>query len=124
MPVLPCPTTATHELGDTRFTTLATPRTGTTETAVWYVDIAPGTPATPHALTREEVFVVLAGTAAVELDGVAGSAVAGDAIVVPAGVEMALTNGGDAPLRLLCCLPVGGQARTPDGATFTPPWAE
>jgi hypothetical protein len=25
---------------------------------------------------------------------------------------------------LLCCLPVGGQAHTADGATFTPPWAE
>ena len=49
---------------------------------------------------------------------------AGDAIVVPAGPEFELVNAGAGPLRLLCCLPVGGQARLPDGSTFTPPWAQ
>jgi quercetin dioxygenase-like cupin family protein len=92
---------------------------------VWQVEIAPGTPATPHSLTREEVFVVIDGHASVRLGGggeqVAG---AGDAIVVPPGVDVALTAAGDAPLRMLCCQPVGGQARTADGAVFTPPWAE
>jgi mannose-6-phosphate isomerase-like protein (cupin superfamily) len=44
--------------------------------------------------------------------------------VVPAGVEFELANAGAGPLRLLCCLPVGGQARLADGSTFTPPWAE
>jgi mannose-6-phosphate isomerase-like protein (cupin superfamily) len=28
---------------------------------VWIVEIAAGTPATPHCLTREEVFVVMEG---------------------------------------------------------------
>ena len=67
------------------------------------VDIAPLTPATPHSLTREEVFVVLDGEAAVDIGGVRASAQPGDAIVVPADVEFALANDGDAPLRLLCC---------------------
>jgi mannose-6-phosphate isomerase-like protein (cupin superfamily) len=48
----------------------------------------------------------------------------GDAIVVPPDVEFALANDGDEPLRLLCCLPVGGQARMVGGEPFTPPWAE
>ena len=114
---------AHHDLGGSRFTSRATPRRGTTETAVWRGEIDPGTPAAPHALTREEVFVVLAGRAEVRIGDYSGSAGAGDAIVVPADVEFELSNGSDERLELLCCLPVGGQAVL-GGDTFTPPWAE
>jgi mannose-6-phosphate isomerase-like protein (cupin superfamily) len=124
MPVLNAPAVPTHDLGGARFTSLATPSRGATDTAVWKVEILPGTPATPHALTREEVFVVLEGKASVWIAGNDGRADAGDAIVVPAGAEFELTNAGAEPLRLLCCLPVGGRARLADGSTFTPPWAE
>jgi len=124
VPVLTAPTEPTHDIGGTRFTSLATPLRGATRTAVWQVEIDPGTPATPHSLTSEEVFVVLAGTATVRIGDEHGRASAGDAIVVPAGAPFELSNGGDGPLRLLCCLPVGGQARLDDGTTFTPPWAE
>lgn len=124
MPVITAPADATHTLGSTRFTSLATPSRGSQETSVWRVEIAPRTPATPHSLTREEVFVVLDGEATVEIDGVGDAARPGDAIVVPAGVEFALANDGDQPLRLLCCLPVGGQGRIADGDPFTPPWAQ
>ena len=62
MPVIPAPTTSTHDLGAARFTSLAaTPSRGSTETSVWQVEIDPGAPVTPHSLTREEVFVVWAG---------------------------------------------------------------
>ena len=124
MPVLAAPPAPTHDIGTACFTSLATPSRGSAETAVWTVEIAPGAPATPHALTREEVFVVLEGTASVRLADVTETASAGDAIVVPADVQLELTNAGAAPLRLLCCFPVGGQARLADGSTFTPPWAE
>ena len=123
MPIVQAPGGPTHELGGTRFTALASPTRGSTESSVWIVEIDPGTPATPHALTREEVFVVLDGVADVTLDGVRGTAAAGDAIVVPAEVDFAIANGGATALRMLCCLPVGGQARTAE-ATFTPPWAQ
>jgi quercetin dioxygenase-like cupin family protein len=124
MPVVPAPAQPTHEAGPARFTSLATPSRGTSETCVWEVSIPPATPATPHSLTREEVFIVLAGSAAVRLDGRADTARTGDAIVVPAGVELELANAGDAPLRLLCCMPVGGQAVVAGDEPFTPPWAE
>jgi mannose-6-phosphate isomerase-like protein (cupin superfamily) len=124
MPVLRAPAAPTHDLGHARFTALATPSRGSTDTAVWMVEILPGAPATPHSLTREEVFVVLEGTASVRIAGSDGQAVAGDAIVVPAGVEFELANADTAPLRLVCCLPVGGQGVIGDGAPFTPPWAE
>ena len=122
MTVLAAPATPTHDLGGTRFTSLATPSNGSAETSVWTVEIDAGVPATPHSLTREEVFVVLDGTAAVAVDGVEAVAGVGDAIVVPPGVDFRIANAGDTVLRLLCCLPVGGQAVTADGR-FTPPWA-
>ena len=124
MSVLHAPAAPTHDLGGTRFTSLATPTTGSVDTAVWKVEILPGTPATPHSLTREEVFVVLEGTAVVRLGGVVEEAGAGDAIVVPAGVDFEIENGAEDPLRLVCCFPVGGQACMVDGSPFTPPWAQ
>ena len=123
MPVLTAPDAPTHDLGGTRFTPLATPSRGATDTAVWWTEIEPGTPATPHTLTREEVFVVVAGEAAVDLGGERATARTGDAIVVPAGVDFAIECASAAAVRLLCCLPVGGQAALADGTTFTPPWA-
>lgn len=123
MPIIPAPAAPTHDLGDTRFTALASPSRGSNETSVWIVEIDPGTPATPHRLTREEVFVVLDGTASVRVGEVAGTADAGDAVVVPPGVDFEIAAAGATTLRMVCCLPIGGQACVGD-ATFTPPWAE
>jgi mannose-6-phosphate isomerase-like protein (cupin superfamily) len=123
MAVIPAPPAPTHELHGARFTSLATPSRGSTDTSVWLVEIAPGTAATPHRLTREEVFVVLDGRAEVHLGGELSVAAPGDAIVVPAGVPFALAPAGEESLRALCCLPVGGQGRLEEGEPFTPPWA-
>jgi mannose-6-phosphate isomerase-like protein (cupin superfamily) len=124
VPVLSAPERPTHSLPGTSFTSLATPSRGSSDLSLWTVEIAPGTPATPHSLTREEVFVVLAGTASVVLDDVAALAQTGDAIVVPAGVAFSLSNDGPGSLRLVCCMAAGGQARLADGSLFTPPWSK
>lgn len=124
MPVIAAPPAPTHELPGARFTALATPSRGSTDTSVWRVEIDPATPATPHRVTREEVFVVLDGTARVRLDGVDHVAGPGASIVVPAGVPFELAAAGDGPMRALCVLPVGGQAQLPGGEPFTPPWAQ
>jgi quercetin dioxygenase-like cupin family protein len=123
VPVITTLPRPTHQVGATTFTSLATPSTGSARTSVWQVEIPAGTEATPHELTDEEIFVVLEGSAAVTLDGQASTAGVGDAIVVPPGVSFALSNAGAGPVRLLCCLPVGGQALLPGGEPFTPPWA-
>lgn len=123
MPVLSSPAKATHRLPDAAFTALATPSRGSSRTSVWRVEIAPGAAGAPHTLTDEEVFVVLDGTANVSLGGSAATASAGDAIVVPPGVLFVLGNDGDRPLRLLCCMPVGGRATLADGSVITPPWS-
>lgn len=124
MPVLTPSNVPTHAHGPTHFTSLATPsRGGTSDTSVWKVDIAPATPATPHRLTREEVFVVLAGAADVTIGDSRHAVTRGDVIVVPPDTDFALATG-DQPLSALCCLPVGGQAYLAGGAPFTPPWAQ
>ncbi|WP_163510705.1 cupin domain-containing protein [Fodinicola acaciae] len=124
MSVINAPDKPTHELPGTRFTSLATPSRGSQRTSVWQVDIEPGTPATPHELLTEEVFVVLRGEATVELGGETSVARPGDAIVVPPATLFALSSTGSENLRAICCMPAGGQAKLADGAAFTPPWAE
>src|SRR5829696_5700711 len=91
--IVQAPNRPTHELGSARFTALATPTRGSTESSVWTVEIDPGAPATPHSLTREEVFVILDGVADVTLGGIRGTAGPGDAVVVPADVDFEITNG-------------------------------
>jgi quercetin dioxygenase-like cupin family protein len=122
MPVL-SPAPPMDPFPGSRFTPLVAPSRGSARTSVWTIEIQPGTPAAPHQVTDEEIFVVLDGEARVMLAGEVVRAGAGDAIVVPPDTDFALGNDGAAPLRLLCVFPVGGQARTPDGAVFTPPWA-
>jgi quercetin dioxygenase-like cupin family protein len=125
VPVISALNTPTHELGTTRFTSLATPSRGSTETSVWVVEIDPHTPPTPHVLTREEILVVLEGTAAVSIDGVRTTAHQGDAIVVPPRTRFELSNAADHELlRLLCCMSVGGQGIVGDDDPFTPPWTQ
>ncbi len=59
------------------------------------------------------------------IDATRATAETGDAIVVPPGVSASSSaTPTDQPLELLCCLPVGGQARLDDGTQFTPPWAQ
>ena len=124
MGVLTAPVVPTHSIRGARFTSLATPTRGSTDTSVWMVEIDPGAPVNPHVLTRQEVFVVLAGTATVRIDGQQQIAAIGDAIVVPAGATFELSAVGSEPIRALCCLPVGGRARLlAGGDEFTPPWA-
>ena len=124
MAVIPAPAAPTHDLGGARFTSLATPSRGSTDSSVWRVEIDPDTPATPHRLTREEVFVVLSGRAQVRIDGRSAVADTGDVIVVPADVPFELAASGSERMRALCVFPVGGQAMLDDGEPFTPPWAE
>src|SRR4051812_19344971 len=111
MAVLTAPATHTHETGGNRFTSLATPSRGTSETSVWWVELAAGSPGVLHRITREEVFVVLAGAAEVRIDGEVARANPGDAVVVPADTPFMLTALGNEPVRALCVLPVGGQAQ-------------
>ena len=122
MAVIPAPAAPTHDLGGARFTSLATPSRGSTDSSVWRVEIDPDTPATPHRLTREEV-VVLSGRAQVRIDGRSAVADTGDVIVVPADVPFGSPRAGPSACGR-CASFRRGQAMLDDGEPFTPPWAE
>ena len=123
MPILASPSSPTHSLPGSQFTSLATPTRGSKDTSVWKVELTPGTPATPHQLTREEVFVVLSGRARVRLGDEVREATIGDVIVVPKDTPFELSALGAQPFCAICCMPVGGQAKLGEH-TFVPPWAE
>jgi quercetin dioxygenase-like cupin family protein len=109
-----CPPNPTHELGTTRFTSLATPSR---------VEIAPRTPAVIHEVSREELFLVVGRRARVCIGASEHDAAAGDTIVVPPHIPFAIANDSDEPLDAICCQPVSGQAVLAGGEPFTPPWA-
>jgi quercetin dioxygenase-like cupin family protein len=122
MPVIQAPAQWTHELPNVRFRSLATPSRGTSENGVWRIHFASGASSARHSLTREEIFVVLAGQLMVSMQDTEQLAREGDAIVVPAGVEFTVTALEER--ELLCCFPVGGQARLASGEMLSPPWAQ
>ena len=123
MPITDSRTSVVHDLAGTRFTSLAAPSTGSTEVSVWQVEVPPGGDPVPHELTREEVLVVLSGTARACIDGQVADAGPGCAIIVPPHTPFSLVAAGAEPLVALAYLPVGGQAKMPGQAPFTPPWA-
>lgn len=123
MPFIAAHDAPTFELHGARFTGLASPSRGATETAVWLVSLPAQSPAKPHRLTREETFVGLEGRAVARINDESFDVTAGSALVVPAHALLELANPYDTPFRAVAVLPVGGQAMLQGGEPFTPPWA-
>jgi quercetin dioxygenase-like cupin family protein len=122
MPVVSPQDAPVYDTGGATITGLAAPSRGARDTAAWRVRFVADHPSPPHSLTREEVFLVLAGSLTARFGEHRETALAGGALIVPSGVEFSLVAEGG-PAEAVCVLPVGGQADTGSGA-FTPPWAE
>jgi mannose-6-phosphate isomerase-like protein (cupin superfamily) len=113
----------TFTQGGTTATGYASPSRGARDVSVWRIALQPGEASPPHALSREEVFLVLDGDATATIAGAEEVAAAGDCLIVPAGEPFVLRAGRDG-LAAVCAMAAGGQARIlPDGPTITPPWA-
>lgn len=104
------------EFGGFEFRPLAVPSRGTTEIAMWTVDVPEGGDGKTHTVSKEEVFYVLSGSVTIQ----GHTAGAGDAIVVQPNTELSLTGG---PARVLVATSVGITGMLPDGQTITPPWS-
>jgi quercetin dioxygenase-like cupin family protein len=111
------------QLPGTTFIGLAAPSRGAKESAVWRVRLDSGTPPRPHQLTREEVFVVTAGSAIASVDGVEVRLNPGDSLIVPAFTTFSLANPSSDVFEAVAVLPVGGRAILDGGAPFAPPWS-
>jgi mannose-6-phosphate isomerase-like protein (cupin superfamily) len=102
---------------------LAAPSRGSKENSVFRITMHPGAPVFEHSVSREEIFVALAGRAVATVAGAATDFGTGDTLVVPADTLFSITVSGDEPVELIAILPVGGQAAAPGAEPMTPPWA-
>ncbi len=99
---------------------MATPSLGAHETTVCRARFAPSHKGTSHSHDREEIIVVLAGSATAELDGDPVEIRDGDTLVVPAGV----LHGFHAGVEGFDCLtiePAGIRFFGADGVERDPP---
>lgn len=111
------------DLPGIRFTSFATPRRGSTEIAAWRVTIGPGTPGTPHQLTRLEIVHAIRGRAVATIAGQSVDVGPGDTLLVPPHTDFSLANHDQTEFEAIAVLPAGGQALTEGAQAFTPPWA-
>lgn len=102
---------------------VAVPSRGTSELAVWLLEVRPGTSGQPHTVDREEIFVVRSGRVTAAIDGETHPLGPGDALIVPPDTLFSVANPGDEAAHLTVCTSKGIRA-TLDGQVIVPPWAE
>jgi quercetin dioxygenase-like cupin family protein len=122
MPVITAADAPVFEAGGATIVGLASPSRGSVETAAWRVRLEPAQPTPPHALSREEIFVVLVGSLTARYADHEETADAGGALIIPPRQQFTLLAAGDVA-EAVCMMPTGGQAIT-DAGVFTPQWAQ
>lgn len=107
------------------FSSFASSASGARSIAAWRAEFQPHTPGHPHTMTEEEVIHVLAGALEVEVDGNRFTAGAGDAVLVPAGAVLTVSNATEEVARAWVTSVVGMKATMLEGgAPLAPPWAQ
>jgi quercetin dioxygenase-like cupin family protein len=122
MPVIDVDEAPRFDAGGTHVIGLAAPSRGASETSAWRLTLDPGAASPPHTLDHEEIIIALEGRLEAEFGDRRESIGAGDALIVPAGAEVVLSNPGDRAFEAIACLPAGAQAKV-DGELSPPPWA-
>ncbi|KAA9165479.1 cupin domain-containing protein [Amycolatopsis acidicola] len=105
------------------FRPLAVPSRGSTELAVWTLEMPPGATGERHTVSCEEVFVLQAGEVRFEVGDTVPDVAVGDAVIVPPGGSLRLSNPGSSLARLVVCTSKGILG-TIKGKTIVPPWAQ
>ncbi|CAM5507848.1 cupin domain-containing protein [Kitasatospora aureofaciens] len=123
-PLTPLADAPTFERDGFTFRPLAVPSRGSTELAIWALELAPGVHSETHSMDREEVFVVIEGKVSATVAGEDVLAEAGDAIIVPAHSTLQLRNGCPHDPAKLTAVTSAGMKATVGGVTFAPPWAQ
>ncbi|MGW4844374.1 cupin domain-containing protein [Nocardia brasiliensis] len=123
MPIITAADAPRFENEHASFIGLAAPSRGATENCAWRLTLKPGVDAPPHALDREEIFIAVAGSMNVTIDGETHTVTAGDALIVPAHQQFAMANPHAEPFEAVVVLPVGGQGLIPGQPPITAPWA-
>jgi quercetin dioxygenase-like cupin family protein len=105
-------------------TTLASPTQGEASSALWRVEMEPGASGPAHLFEAEQVWTVLDGAADIELGGERLALVAGDTLVMPAGVPRRVHADAERGFAAVVAAPPGARAMLPDGTDRgVPAWA-
>jgi quercetin dioxygenase-like cupin family protein len=110
-----------HELGGNVVTSLAAPARGSDETALFRIELPPGSGLPPHRHDHFDVFTVIAGGGTVHLDSEAIEVSHGDAVVVPTGVRHWLDAGPTGAMILVTMIADTKLIRD-DSSESVPPW--
>jgi quercetin dioxygenase-like cupin family protein len=120
MPVIRRAETRRTETPNAVMTTLASPVQGGAGQAVWRVDMRPGQAGPLHAIDTEQVWTVLDGGAAVELDGQVLTVGPGDTLILPADAPRRVNADPAAGFSAIAVAPAGTRAYTLDGTRVAP----
>ena len=124
MPVIRAAEGSSHEVHGSTFTAYAHSRTGSTELRAWNCRVPAGLPGVEHRISKEEVFLVRAGTPRISVDGAAEELEPGDVLLAPAGSLLRVENPGPGDADLWVTTSAGLTAELADGSRLAPPWAQ
>jgi len=122
MPVATLSEAPEFVLGDAVFRSLAVPSRGSTQLAVWALELAPGMTGDAHSLDCEEVLVIHSGRISATIGMQEIQAGPGDAVIVPMQTSFALRNAGSEAVHATAITSAGFLATLGD-RTMTPPWS-
>jgi mannose-6-phosphate isomerase-like protein (cupin superfamily) len=122
MPIIRSTEAITYELHGSAFHSYVTAARGGTELCAWQLSVPANVTGVAHRPSREEVLLILEGSARVTLDGVSSELTMGDVALVSAGSEFGVDSG---PTGVTAWVTTtrGLEAVLPDGSRVAPPWA-
>jgi quercetin dioxygenase-like cupin family protein len=124
MPVFETTDCRSHAMHGAEFHSYVAPSRGSAQLCAWRVDVEPGTAGVEHEVSDEEVFLVLAGSPVLTLDGTSRRMSSGSVALAKAGSTVKLDNLSNEPAELWVTTVAGLTATTADGSVIAPPWAE
>jgi len=122
MPVATLSEAPEFAFGDAVFRSLAVPSRGSTEFAIWALELAPGMSGDAHSLDCEEVLVIHSGRVSATIGTQEIEAGPGDAVIVPRQTSFVLRNASPESVHATAITSAGFQARLGD-KTLIPPWS-
>lgn len=105
------------------FRPLAVPSRGSSELAIWLIEVPVGACSEPHTVSREEVFLLRSGRIAIDVGDEVYEPSSGDAVIVQPDTPLRLRNIGEERAVLAACTSRGIRGRM-NGQSFSPPWAQ
>ena len=124
MPVIHSTEGTAHDVHGTTFTAYANSSTGTADLCAWSTRVPAGEPGLPHRVSREEIFLVTAGTPRFTIDDETTEPAPGDVVITPAGSLLTIEALGDQDSIIWVTTTLGLTVKLPDGTEFAPPWAQ